>query len=277
MKTYHIYIVLTSIFLLGCKHSSDENLKWNAIKYKQDFASFFNFALNNTDSILHHKCIDSLKKYKPKTDCITLNKKEYYHQSKDSLVQTDFYECDDFTFCYKLKSRNIIYVNIDKNDSVKTKYINTNYPSYSKLIKTIIDTTSSSPDLPETKVLEWNNTQYLYRNLAIHLHCEMFPDTLSTKTSWRALVKETKRVLETIQSLRNSKSKHIFQKNFSVLNFEEQKLIIGLIPMFARIYFFESYHNRLPPPPPPPAVQNILDIINDTTELDLDLENLEKL
>lgn len=238
MKTYHIYIVLTFISLLGCKPSSNENLEWTAIKDKQDFASFFNFALTNTDSVLYAMCIDSLKKHKPESDCVALNKAEYYLQTKDSLIETDFDEYDDCDFCYKVKSRNIVYVSIDKNDSVKTKYIRTNYPDYSELIKTLIDTSSSSPDLPETKVLEWNNSHYLYRNFAVHIHCEMFPDTLSSKTSWSALIKETRRVIETIQTLRDSRSKLKFQRSFSELIHEEKKLIVGLIPMYVRIYFF---------------------------------------
>ncbi|MDE5424064.1 hypothetical protein L3073_17755 [Ancylomarina sp. DW003] len=275
MKKQHICTILAIIFLLGCKNSVKENSEWKAIKDKQDFTSFFNFALSNTNSILNHRCIDSLEKYKPENDCITLNKTEYYYQSEDSLVQTDFYEYDDFTFCYKVKSRNIVYVNIDKNDNIKTKYLRIFYSNYYELIKNFIDTSSSSSDLPEIKVLNWSNSHYLYRNFATHIHCEMFPDTLSTKTSWAALIKETKTVLATIQTLRNSRSKHIFHKKFSELNHEEKKLIIGLIPMFIRIYFFESYLNRLPPPPPPPSVQKVLDILNDTSEYDLELQGLE--
>jgi hypothetical protein len=252
MKTYHAYIVIVLSFIFGCKVTSDEDLKWNSIKNKQDFASFFTFALSNTDSTLHSKCIDSLKKYQPKIEWIALNKFEYYNQAKDSLVKRSFYEYDESDKHFETKRRNIVYVNINSKDSVKTKYISTKYSDYTKLLTTLIDTTGSSFEIPEPKVVTWNKNNYLTRHLIVHIHCEMFPDTLARKASWETLIRETKRVIATFQSIRNTRSKHIFQKEFSELAPEEKKLIVGLVPIFMRIRFYEPFFNIPQPPPPPP-------------------------
>jgi len=268
MKALHVNIILALIFIFGCQVSSDENLEWEVIKDKQDFASFFNFALNNTDSVLHSMCIDSLEKYKPKNESIVLNRYEYYNHAKDTLVETGFYEYDECDIRYESKMRNIVYVNIDRNDSVQTNYIYNEYKNYSELITTLIDTTGSSLEIPETKVIEWNNKHYLSRNLAVYIHCEIFPDTLVKKTTWSALIQETKGVLATFNSLRNSRSKHIFQKEYSEVIPEKKKLIIGLVPMFMKIRFFGSFINIQPPPPP--VHPGVLEILNDTIEGDLE-------
>ncbi|WP_282126297.1 hypothetical protein [Marinifilum flexuosum] len=280
MKVNRAYKFVVLIFLFGCKITSDQDLKWNKVKDKQDFASFFGFALNNSNPDLQKACIDSLEKYKPNKEWIVLNKYEYYHQAKDSLIETSFYEYDESDIRYETKRRNIVHVNIDGKDSVKVSYIDDFHNDCTQLIKNLYDTTGESIEITEVESIEWNDLHYLSRKLAVHIHCEIFPDSLVEKTSWKALIKETKKVLDAFQSIRNSRAKHIFQKEFSELKQDEKNLIIGIVPLYFKIHFSGPFLSIAPPPPPPPPSMHekywpVSLSENDMLELDKELKQVD--
>ena len=261
------YILALFLFInFGCQSDNQVKLEWDKVKNGQDFSEFFNFALENNNLKYFPECIDSLEKYKPTMYCHVLYCYDYYLDYKDSIRHSDFFIDDECGMFLDYKMRNIVAVNIDRNDSILTVYTNGEYTNFNKLIISLYDTTEVSYDLPETKTVKFDSVEYLAKSIAVFINCEMLPDTIERKTSWETLINTTKQVQAIYQIVRNNKSETIFGKKFNQLNETESKFIINLVPKFIKIRFVASIFRLPPPPPPPPDIQKVLE---DTVELDL--------
>jgi len=265
------FIVLTLFLLIGCSKTNQDFISWNKVKNEKDFSLFFNFAINTFDTSLVPVCIDSLEKYKPQKQCITLNMLNYYVSDNDTIIYTGFLEEDECNVHLESKVRNIVYTNINRYDSISIKYVNEKYENLNDLLVTLFDTVGTSYEIPEHRIVIADSKEYYKRNLAVIVHCEMFPDTLLHKTSWKSLIETTKDILYTYENVKNQKSRKIYSKDYSELNDKEKKFIINLIPFYIKIRFYYSIFAIQVPPPPPPMSKEVLEILNDTIESDLGL------
>lgn len=254
-----IYILIViQLIGFGCNNTDNELIEWNKIKDEKDFSAFFNFALTTENSMLFSNCIDSLEKYKPEDKSLILQYSDYYSESTDSLFHSDYILFDKFEYQNSIKTRNIVFINIDNNDSIETEYSDSSYLDYNRLLFTLFDTIGDSYDLPEYVIVKFDKKEFQARRLICFISCELRPDTLNQRTTWELLLKTNKQILKTCESVRNYKSNEIFSEEFKELNELERKFIINLVPIFIENYFYFSFIH-IPPPPPPPSV----DIIGD--------------
>ncbi|MCB2196477.1 MAG: hypothetical protein KQH79_11505 [Bacteroidetes bacterium] len=252
MRKLTYIVILIQLIAISCDKVDNELIEWNKIKNERDFSSFFNFALETNDSLLLSYCVDSLEKYKPENSCLILKMYDYYSESDDSLSNSRYFLFDRCDYLYDIKDRNIVFINIDSADNVKTVYSDSSYLYFNKLLFSLFDTTGDSYRLPEFILTKFNENEYQARRLVTYISCEMSPDTLNKKTTWNLLIKTNKQVIETYENIRNHKSREIFSKEFKELSEKERKLIINLVPIFIENYFYYSFIN-IPPPPPPPS------------------------
>ncbi len=231
-------------------------IEWNKIKNEKDFSAFFNFAIATEDTVLLSQCIDSLEKYKPTNTCIILKYLDYYHEKLDTVYHSSFFLFDNCEYLRHIKDRNIVFINIDSYNSVQIEYSDSSYSDYHKLLLTLFDTTGDSYDLPEYLIANFNKEEYIARKLGTFISCEMSPDTLNEKATWRKLIKTNKQVLEVYEKIRDYKSLKIFECEFKELYDLERKFIMNLVPVFIENYFYYSFINIPPPPPPPPIKGN---------------------
>lgn len=261
------YILILFLFInFGCQSDNQVKTDWDKVKNEQDFSGFFNFALENNNLKYYPECIDSLEKYKPKMYCHVLYCYDYYLDYKDSVRKTDFFVEDECSVDIDYKMRNIVAVNIDRNDSILTLYTNREYTNFNKLILSLYDTTAVSYDLPETHIIEYDSAEYYAKSIAVFINCEMLPDSIESKTSWESLINTTRQVQGIYQTVRNNKSEVIFGKRYTQLNETERKFIVNIVPKFIKIRFVVTIFGKPPPPPPPPDIQKI---VEDTVELEL--------
>ena len=254
------YILILILFQIGCTDLKSEFADWQKIKDERDFATFFNFALETDDSELLLRCYDSLDKYKPEKYCYVLDKNTFYLPSNDSVYNRGFDLENHCGYDFDVKSRNVLVVKIDNNDSIHFNYQRKDYLDFESLMYTLLDTPSLAKTLPEAELTMINGTDYYAKNFGLFLHCRMFPDSLTRKTSWDELIKTTKQILSTYNRVRNTKSKEIYSRDFNELDEEKRKKIIYLIPIHFMIRFYYSYKDVRVPPPEPPNDEKGLDI-----------------
>jgi len=251
----YILIVIPFLILTGCsKSNSDE--KWDKIKNKSDFSLFFQYAISTDNDKKLETCIDSLKKYMPKEPFKILRYYNYYSSYSDSNYYSNFFVeyqgYNEVDYCY----RDILKIEINVNDSVRTIYLGKEIEDFSKSIISLFDTSSISENLPRYYYIPFENEKYIQRNLGVFIRTTMYPDTLNNKTSWNKLIEVTKEVLETVDILKNKKSLRIFNRGYSEINKREKELINELVPTFINIYF--SLKEIPKPPPPPEPTKSIL-------------------
>jgi len=239
------YILVSILFAFFCKCNTIEEDKnqWNNIKDSRDFSSFFNFALEASDSLLLNNCYDSLDKYKPMKRCIILTN---YKNISDSLNGEEFLLEDQCGFNINYKNRNILFVNINERDSVEAEYNYLLLSNYSKTLINLLDTDSTSYELPQLAEIEIEGEKYKQRKFGVMIFCEMLPDTMLLKTSWRSLTNVTNKVLTTFDEVKTNKAIKIFNKSYENLTELESSIIDEIVPKIINIHF---YGNRKPPPP----------------------------
>lgn len=244
-------IIVNILFLIfgGCSPKNQDYVEWSTIKNSASFDAFFNFILNVNDTVVFQDCVDSLEKYKPHKSCIVLSYCDYYSFINDSLVHEVFALEDQCGTIYDYKWNNIIFISLDKYDNVKTHYLDTFNLDYRSILISLHDTNEISYELPETKVITYNDKEYLQRWVGTFIYNAMLPDTLNTKTSWKKLITVTKEILRTTEEIKDKKSSLIFELPYNDLHDDQKIFIDKLVPTFIEI-FFENYLLVMPPPPP---------------------------
>ena len=247
---FDILFIIPILILTGCLKSPTDR-EWNEIKTKSDFSLFFKYAITTDNKRILQNCIDSLEKYKPQKYCEILRYYDFYISHRDTTYYSDFFvenQCDDNIDYYY---RDILNIEINENDSVKTLYLGENLANYTIFLRSLYDTTSTDENLPRYEYLEYKDKKYIQRDVGVFIYNRMWPDSLVQKTSWHKLIHVTKNVLSTFQKVKNDKSEEIFSKDFNALTIKEKKFIKDLVPEFINIYFYLSEPPRIPPPPPP--------------------------
>ncbi|MEZ5084040.1 MAG: hypothetical protein R2750_11420 [Bacteroidales bacterium] len=234
IQTINISILI--LIFWGCSSHNQDYIKWEHIKDSQNFDSFFNFALEVNDTILFQNCVDSLDKYKPSEFCIVLRYFDYYNLQSDSLIHGDFALEDQCDICIDYKMRNILIISIDKHDSIKTHYLDTNNLDYRLALINLHDTIEISYNLPETNVITYNDKEYFQRRVATFIYTQMLSDTIQTKTSWKKLIEVTKEILRTIDKIKDKKAFSIFGNTYNQLLNDQKILIDKLVPTFINIF-----------------------------------------
>ncbi|MBI9056006.1 MAG: hypothetical protein JEY96_19450 [Bacteroidales bacterium] len=252
MRKLTYILIAVQIVLMSCNQVDNDLTEWNKIKNEKDFSAFFNFAIATEDSLLISECIDSLEKYKPKNGCLVLKYYDYYNETEDTILNSGFNLYDKCGLHENIKSRNIIFVNIDENNVVEIEYSDSSFLNYHNLLHTLFDTIGESYSLPEFFITTFEDREYIARKLITFISLEISPDTINKKSSWETVIKANKLVLESYDKVRDSKAQEIFSSEFMNLESSEKKLIINLVPVYLENNFYFSFIN-IPPPPPPPC------------------------
>nr|WP_320000024.1 hypothetical protein [uncultured Draconibacterium sp.] len=255
-----ILFIIPFLVLTGCLKTPTDR-EWNEIKNKSDFNLFFNYAITTDNTRILQNCIDSLEKYKPQKYCEILRYYDYYISHRDTTHYSDFFvenQCDvNIDYYY----RDILNIEINENDSVKTLYLG-ELANYTIFLRSLYDTASTDENLPRYEYLEYKGKKYMQRDVGVFIYNRMWPDTLAQKTSWHKLIHVTKDVLSTFQKVKNDKSEKIFNKDFNALTIKEKKFIKDLVPEFINIYFYLNEPPRIPPPPPPTS-KEVIDLLKE--------------
>lgn len=250
MRTRQITIISILVLIFGgCSPNNQDDVEWKRIKNSSDFGAFFNFALKVTDPITFKDCADSLEKYKPRESCIILLYTNYYNLENDSLIYEDFELEDQCGIIYDYKRRNIIFISIDKYDSVKTHYLDSTNLDYKSILISLHDTNDITYELPEAYVITYDDEEYLQRIVVTVINSQMLPDTVDKTTSWGKLIEITKGILSTTEEIKDRKSSLIFDLPYNEL-LDDQKIFVDkLVPTLIEIHF--DNYLLLPPPPLP--------------------------
>ena len=169
MRKFTYILIAVQIVLISCNQVDNDLAKWNKIKNEKDFSAFFRFALTVQDSLLLYQCVDSLENNKPLSSCFVLANYDYYDETTDSVNLVNYYLYDNSEYHRDYKDRNIVFINIDSLSKVQIKYSYSNYLEYFNLLQTLFDTTSSSYDLPEYIVTNFQGKEYKVRKLATYI------------------------------------------------------------------------------------------------------------
>ncbi len=241
LKCITFYFII--LFLISCSPNKDKT-EWNKIKDLSDFRAFFNYSIKTKDSANLKLCIDSLEKYKPSENCIILHNLYKYKPVKDSVNCSVFKQAD---LCNEYleydKDRNIVRVYINENDSLIVRCQSQDYSNLRDLLITLHNIKEVSFDVPERWSVEYENKKYYQHVIAVIICCRMLPDSLERKTSWNGLINTTKNILNAIDSVKNIKTKTIFNTQYIKLANDKKLLIDRISRTHIEIFFHLPYFN----------------------------------
>lgn len=253
------------LLIYSCSTTNTENENWKKVRNSSDFATFFNFAIGLKDTCILSECIDSIEKYKPKKGGRFYLQ---YENKTDSVLSINRkFILEDLNNGYVSDPiiRNYLFVTIDKQDSVKTIYIDEKCQDYNQKLIELFNSNKISERQPLTEEISFQNKVFVKRDICIFISTNIFPisslysdnnnDTLTIKTSWQKLITVTTELLSTINQIKNNQSVEIFNTEYLDLTNEKKTFIDELIPTNIEILFVDL--SELKPPPPPLSYRDI--------------------
>lgn len=279
MKSRQLLLIaiVASFLFLRCTEQKEQ------VRYEElNLAELFNYFMNTSDSIEEQKLISFLNDSIVKYPYGMFYPIEFIDTTSNQVkfefgFYSNLYGDEE---CFKIKHRNIFYVNIDSSNHMSSRLIDTlSLSSLKQLYKEFILNKNNSYELPEKRIkfIPLLDTIQVSKG-ALFIRTQLISDSTKKSIDW-FLIKNVIKIakLSTVE-MRNENAQLYFNKSYQEASLKEKWALSQYHPI--QIWFYPNSYQPKPPPPPlpilSPKVLELLEETEDDEELELVYEIFEE-